>query len=228
MKKLKCVFIDMIDDRMRRTVGQEESLPPYSTFQEYSFDQQIGSRVRELFGWSTNLLKKASVSKFEISLHIITSHYLQKHGVAQHFYSPHGPKFDDKYSYFHGMNLLTIEGYNRVHLIYSIKRITNFFQEKLTTSASIRKRHHTSKRNDSFSVPVDRPRIGILTPTTNLNAAWVKLIEELQENTIVSDNIRSLIPDMHPEDFVDYSLSRNYQYILDDYIPLLTLILEVI
>jgi hypothetical protein len=228
MKKLKCVFIDMIDDRMSRVVGQEELLPPYSTFQEYSFDQKIGSRVRELFGWATDLENQKSVSGFEVSLHIITSHFLQKHGVAQHFYSPHGPKFDDKYSYLHGMNLLMIEGYNRVHLIYTIRRISKFFQEKLLTSDSKKKRYSYPKGIDSFLVPVDRPRLGILTPTSNLNAALVKRIEKFREEVVISDDIQILTSNIHPDDFIDYSLSRNYQYILDDYVPLLNSILEVI
>ena len=134
MKKLKYVFIDMEDDRRRRILEEIEYLLPYSTFQEYPFNKHIDSRVTELFGWTTDLVKDTRFGELEISIHIITLNYLRRHGVAQHFFSPHGPKFDDKYSYLHGMNLLTFEGYNRVHLIYSIKRISHIFQKKLITA----------------------------------------------------------------------------------------------
>ena len=85
MKKLKCVFIDIIEDRERRVEG-EEDLPPYSTFQEYAFDQYIESRVMEAFGWSTDLLKSSENGIFNVSIHVITSRYLKRHGVTQHFY----------------------------------------------------------------------------------------------------------------------------------------------
>lgn len=228
MKKLKCVFIDMVDDREKRLEEEEESLPPYSTFQEYPFNQYIESRVSELFGWSTDLLKSSQIVEFDISIHIITLSYLQRYGVAQHFYSPHGPKFDDKYSYLHGMNLLTFEGYNRVHLIHSIKRLSQIFQEKRITSSSIRKRHRPFHRETPFIVPVDCPRVGILTPSTNLHTTWVLQLKEIAENIEISDNILNLVPDVDPDSFVDYSLSRSYQHTLDDYIQPLKSILDVI
>ncbi|MFX0125833.1 MAG: hypothetical protein ACFFAE_19580 [Candidatus Hodarchaeota archaeon] len=228
MKKLKCVFIDMVDDRERRVEG-EESLPPYSTFQEYPFNQHIESRVREAFGWSTDLLKRSQFGDFDVSIHVITLSYLQRYGITQHFYSPHGPKFDDKYSYLHGMNLLTFEGYNRSHLIYSIKRIRHIFQKRLITAEKKRFRSiRENKVKQSFIVPVDRPRVGILTPTTNLTSSWVQDLNDLSEYNIISDDIRDLIPEISPINFVDYSLSRNYQYNLEDYNPIFDIILEII
>ncbi len=229
MKKLKCVFIDMIDDRRRRTSGQEEILPPYSTFQEYPFNQHISSRVKEIFGWTTDLMKNIRFGEFEISIHVITLSYLRQHGVTQHFYSPHGPKYDDKYSYLHGMNLLTFEGYNRVHLIFAIKRISHIFQEKLITakkksSRSIRK----NEIKNSYIIPVDKPRIGILTPTKNLTTSWVQDLNNISEFNIISDDIRDLIPDTPPDNFVDYSLSRSYKYNLDDYNQIFDQILETV
>ena len=232
MKKLKCVFIDAIDDRRGRKIGQEESLPPYSTFQEYAFNQYIGHRVKEVFGWTTNLLKDTQFGELEISIHVLTLNYLLRYGVAQHFYSPHGSRYDDKYSYLHGMNLLTFEGYNRVHLIYSIKRICHIFQKKMITSTKNRRRRkivYTTKKEEVdpfYLVPVDRPRIGILTPTTNLNSAWVRRIKSHLQGTRVSDDIRDLVPEISLDNFVDFSLSRNYQYELDDYIQSLNSILE--
>jgi len=96
MKKLKCVFIDLVDDRRRRrTLEEEENLPPYSTFEEYPFNNHIRSRVKEIFGWTTDLMKGTSFGEFEISIHVISLDYLQRHGITQHFYSPHGPKYDD-------------------------------------------------------------------------------------------------------------------------------------
>ncbi len=228
MKKLKCVFIDIVDDR-RRTLGEEENLPLYSTFQEYPFNNHIHSRVKEIFGWSTDLMKDTSFGEFEISIHVITLGYLQRHGITQHFYSPHGPKYDDKYSYLHGMNLLTFEGYNRSHLIYTIKRISHIFQEKLITAK--KKRFRSIKEDeikDSYIVPVDHPRIGILTPTVNLNTPWVQDLNDLSEFNIISDDIRDLVPDISPDNFVDYSLSRNYKYKLDDYHQIFNLILETV
>ncbi|UCG02910.1 MAG: hypothetical protein JSW11_02760 [Candidatus Heimdallarchaeota archaeon] len=227
MKKLKCVFIDAVDDRERRIEGEGEPLPPYSTFYGYYFNQYIESRVKEAFGWSTDLLKTSQIGGFDVSIHIITLSYLQRFGVAQHFYSPHGPKYDDKYSYLHGMNLLTFEGYNRVHLIYSIKRLNRIFQEKRITSLT-KKRRKSSTKETPFLVPVDYPRIGILTPKSNLKASWILQLKELSENIKISDNILDLVPDIHPDDFVDYSLSRSYKYTLDDYIPTLNSILETI
>lgn len=227
MKKLKCVFIDMVEDRERRIEGEEE-LPPYSTFQEYSFSQYIESRVKEAFGWSTDLLKRSQSGAFDLNIHIISLGYLQKYGVAQHFYSPHGPKYDDKYSYLHGMNLLAFEGYNRVHLIYSIKRLIQIFQEKRITSSLTRARRGYTPKKTPFRVPVDYPRIGILTPKINLDTIWGLQLKELAENIRISDNILNLVPDIPPEDFVDFSLSRSYQYSVDDYIPILNSILPVI
>ncbi|MFW9904518.1 MAG: hypothetical protein ACFFFH_09320 [Candidatus Thorarchaeota archaeon] len=227
MKKLKCVFIDIVEDRERRREGEEE-LPPYSTFQEYPFSQYIESRVKEAFGWSTELLKRSQSGSFSINIHIISLSYLLKYGIAQHFYSPHGPKYDDKYSYLHGMNLFTFEGYNRVHLIYSIKRLTQIFQEKRITSSLTRGRRGSTLNKTTFSVPVDFPRIGILTPTTNLDTIWGLQLKELAENIRISDNILDLVPDIPPDGFVDFSLSRSYQYDVDDYLPILKSILEVI
>ncbi len=228
MNKLKYVFIDMVDDRERRMSGDEERLPLYSTFQGYSFNQRIGSRVKEVFGWAIDFIKATKFGQLEISVHIITLNYLQRYGVAQHFYSPHGPKYDDKYSYLHGMNLLAFEGYNRVHLIYSIKRLSQIFQEQRITSSSTRRRRSPIRKETPFLVPVDCPRIGILTPTTNLHTTWAQQLKELAENIKISDNILNLIPDIHPDSFVDYSLSRSYQYTLNDYIQLLNSILEAI
>ena len=227
MKKLKCVFIDMVEDRERRIEGEEE-LPPYSTFQEYPFSQYIDSRVKEAFGWSTDLLKQSRSSSFDVSIHIISFSYLEKYGIAQHFYSPHGPKYDDKYSYLHGMNLLTFEGYNRVHLLYSIKRLILIFQEQRITSSLTRVRRGFTPKAIPFSVPVDNPRIGILTPTSNLETIWGLQLAELAENVRISDNILNLVPDIPPEDFVDFSLSRSYQYSVEDYIPILNSMLDVI
>jgi len=127
------------------------------------------------------------------------------------------------------MNLLTFEGYNRSHLIYSIKRISHIFQEKLITAK--KKRFPSIKKEDikdSYIVPVDCPRIGILTPTVNLNTPWVQDLNDLSEFTIISDDIRDLVPDIFPDNFVDYSLSRNYKYKLDDYHHIFNLILETI
>ncbi|MFX1284038.1 MAG: hypothetical protein ACFFB5_10305 [Promethearchaeota archaeon] len=229
MKKLKCVFIDMVDDRRRRTLGEEENLPPYSTFQEYPFNSHISSRVKEIFGWTTDLMKDTSFGEYEISIHVITLDYLQRHGITQHFYSPHGPKYDDKYSYLHGMNLLTLEGYNRSHLIYSIKRIRHIFQKKLITAKT--KKSRSIKVNDlrnSYVVPVDRPRVGILTPRINLHTSWVQDLNNLSEFNIISSDIRDLVPDISPDNFVDYSLSRSYKYNLDDYNQIFDQILETI
>lgn len=229
MKKLKCVFIDMVDDRRRRTIGLEEYLPPYSTFQEYPFNKHISSRIKEIFGWTTDLTKTMNNTEVEISVHIITLDYLRRHGVTQHFYSPHGPKFDDKYSYLHGANLLTFEGYNRVHLIYSIKRISHIFQEKLITAK--KKGFRSIRENEiknSYIIPVDQPRIGILTPTANLTTPWVQDLNSFSENNIISDNIQDLVPDIPPDNFVDYSLSRSYKYNLDDYNQIFDLILETV
>ncbi len=232
MKKLKCVFIDMVDDRWRRTLDNEENIPTHTTFMEYPFNREIGSRVNQLFGWTTDLLTIMNDVEVEISVHIITIDYLRRHGVTQHFYSPHGPKFDDKYSYLHGANLLTFEGYNRVHLIYSIKRITRIIESKrIITSTRLESMDgHRPKRgvNKFFPVPVDRPRIGILTPTRNLNSAWVTRLKEKSNFIMVSDDIRDLIPDVHPDAFVDYSLSRNYHYTLDDYILPLNSLLKAV
>lgn len=235
MKKLKCVFIDIVDDRRRRTKGQEEGISYYSTFQEYLFNQHITSRVSQLFGWTTSLMKVSDYgNEIKICIHVITLNYLRNHGVSQHFYSPHGPDYDDKYSYLHGMNLLAFEGYNRVHLIYSIKRISTVFQTKRITDAINKKRlvrRKKRKRTNSFElvteVPVDQPRIGILTPITNLNKPWVRRIKKYKENIIISDDIRNLVPEVDPDNFIDYSLSRNYKFILDDYIYPLNSILEV-
>ncbi|MFX0014372.1 MAG: hypothetical protein ACFFB2_08550 [Promethearchaeota archaeon] len=229
MKKLKCVFIDMIEDRQRRSLALDEPLPLYSTFQEYSFDKHIGSRVNQLFGWTTDLIKN---SFYELSIHVITSDYLNRHGVAQHFYSPHGPKYDDKYSYLHGMNLLAFEGYNRVHLIYTITKLDQIFQKKQVTSDSRKKiqlqRLATDRADLPFLVPVDHPRIGILTPSKNLNSFWVNQLRNQDKNVIISDNFRDLVPDIEPTEFVDFSLSRSYKYSLDDYIPLLDSIIKMI
>ena len=232
MKKLKCVFIDIVGDRRRKTIGFEENISFHSTFMEYPFNREIGSCVDQLFGWTTDLTKTMNNTEVEISVHIITLDYLRRHGVTQHFYSPHGPKFDDKYSYLHGANLLTFEGYNRVHLIYSIKKITRIFQSKrIFTSTRLESLDgNRPKRGVShfFPVPVDRPRIGILTPTINLNSAWVSRLKEKTNLIMVSDDIRDLVPNVDPEDFVDYSLSRNYHYTLDDYIQPLNSILQAV
>ncbi|MHA2248255.1 MAG: hypothetical protein ACXADY_25115 [Candidatus Hodarchaeales archaeon] len=228
MKKLKCVFIDMVDDRRRRTISPEEYLPLYSTFQGYSFNKKIESRVKELFGWTTDLMKDIRLSEFSVSIHVITSNYLRQHGVTQHFYSPHGPKYDDKYSYLHGMNLLAFEGYNRVHLIYTIKRISHIFQEKLITAKKkLFRSMRENKIKDSYIIPVDQPRIGILTPTANLTTSWAQDLNNIEFN-IISDDIRNLVPDIPPNNFVDYSLSRSYKYNLDDYNRIFDLILETV
>ncbi|MFX0172482.1 MAG: hypothetical protein ACFE9L_11225, partial [Candidatus Hodarchaeota archaeon] len=218
MKKLKCVFIDFVDDRKKRTKEQEEEDSQYSTFQEYLFNQQINSRVSQLFGWTTTLIKALNNSyKLKICVHIITLNYLRKNGVTQHFYSPHGPDYDDKYSYLHGMNILTFEGYNRVQLIFSIKRICRIFQNKQISSTSIKRfgyrnlSRKISTLNLKSKVPVDQPRIGILIPTRKLNETWAKQIKDYKQNVTISDDIRDLIPDIDPDDFIDYSLSRNYQ-----------------
>jgi hypothetical protein len=235
VKKLKCVFIDFVDDRKKRTKEQEEEDTQYSTFQDYLFNQQINSRVSQLFGWTTTLIKALNDSyKLKICIHIITLNYLRKYGVTQHFYSPHGPNYDDKYSYLHGMNILTFEGYNRVQLIFSIKRICRIFQSKQVPSTSIKRfgRRNLSRKtsflNLKSKVPVDQPRIGILIPTRKLNETWAKQIKDCKQNVTISDDIRDLIPDIDPDDFIDYSLSRNYQYTLKNYIPLLNSILEVV
>ena len=223
----------MVDDRRRRYFSLEDTISPHSTFNEYQFNREIGSRVSQLFGWTTDLLKIMNSIEVEISVHIITLDYLRRHGVSQHFYSPHGPKFDDKYSYLHGANLLTFEGYNRVHLIYSIKRITQIFQSKwvgLTNMTRLKSLDERRLRREvnTFPVPVDRPRIGILTPTANLKSAWVNRLKEKKKDIKISDDIRNLIPDIDPENFVDYSLSRNYNYILENYIEPLNSILETV
>ena len=228
MKKLKCVFIDMVEDREIRVKG-EEDLPPYSTFQEYLFDQYIESRVMETFGWSTDIVKSSQSGVFDVSIHIVTSKYLKLHGVAQHFYSPHGPKYDDKYSYLHGMNLLTFEGYSRSHLIYTIKRINHIIQEKLITAK--KKPFRSVKGNElinSYTVPVDHPRVGILTPTLNLKTKWVQDLNNISEYIIISSDLRDLVPDIPPDNFVDYSLSRSYKFILDDYVQVFDQILEIV
>jgi hypothetical protein len=126
------------------------------------------------------------------------------------------------------MNLLTFEGYNRVHLIYSIKRLTQIIQEKRITSSLTRQRRGASPKKITFSVPVDYPRIGILTPTANLDTIWGLQLEEIAENIRISDNILNLVPEISPDGFVDFSLSRSYQYSVDDYIPILNSILDVI
>ncbi|MFX0050327.1 MAG: hypothetical protein ACFFAJ_08880 [Candidatus Hodarchaeota archaeon] len=235
MKKLKCVFIDFVDDRKRRIKQQEEGNSPYSTFQEYLFNQQINSRVSQLFGWTTTLIKELNDSyKLKICIHIITLDFLRRHGVTQHFYSPHGPDYDDKFSYLHGMNILTFEGYNRVQLIFSIKRICRIFQSKQIPSASMKRltrrnlRRKTSNFDLKSKVPVDHPRIGILIPNKKLNEPWAKRMKDYKQNVTISNDIRDLIPYIDPDDFIDYSLSRNYQYTLDDYIHLLNSILEIL
>lgn len=225
-----------MEDRKRRTKGQEEEISYYSTFQEYLFNQHISSMVSQLFGWTTSLMKVSQYGdEIKICIHVITLNYLRKYGVSQHFYSPHGPDYDDKYSYLHGMNLLTFEGHDRVHLIYSIKRISTVFQTKRITDAVNKRRpapRKIRKSANSFElipeVPVDQPRIGILTPTANLNKFWVKKLKRFNENIIISDDIRDLVPELDPENFIDYSLSRNYKFILDDYICLLNSILDVV
>ncbi|MFX1517331.1 MAG: hypothetical protein ACFFC6_13590 [Promethearchaeota archaeon] len=228
MKKLKCVFIDMVEDRKKRIEG-EEDLPPYSTFQEYPFNQYIKTRVTEVFGWSTDLLKSSQNNTFNISIHVITSRYLEHHGVAQHFYSPHGPKYDDKYSYLHGINLLAFEGYNRSHLIFTIKRINRIFQEKLITAKKKPFRSvKETELKDSYTVPTDHPRVGILTPTLSLKTTWVQDLNNLSESIIISDDLRDLVPDIPPDNFVDFSLSRSYKFILDDYIQVFDQILEIV
>jgi len=228
MKKLKCVFIDMVEAREMRAEG-EEGLPPYSTFQEYVFDQYIESRVMETFGWSTDLVIRSQSGVFDVNIHIITSEYLKLHGVAQHFYSPHGSKYDDKYSYLHGMNLLAFEGYSRSHLNYTIKRISHIIQEKVITAKKkpFRSVKETELKN-SYTVPVDHPRVGILTPTLNLKTTWVQDLINISEYIIISDDLRDLVPDIPPDNFVDYSLSRSYKFILEDYIQVFDQILEII
>ncbi|MHA2225373.1 MAG: hypothetical protein ACXAC8_09225 [Candidatus Hodarchaeales archaeon] len=163
----------------------------------------------------------------EICIHIITLNYLRHNGISQHFYSPHGPEYDDKYSYLHGMNLLTFEGYSRAHLINSIDRIKTIFQTKHVGNMVEKKPYYRlrSRKNKMKSlemkVPVDRPRIGILIPQKTLIRKWVKELRGKFKNLTISDDIRNLLPDIEPESFVDYSLSRSYQYTLENYIPLL-------
>jgi hypothetical protein len=184
--------------------------------------------VKELFGWTTDLVKNVNQKEdIEICIHIITLNYLRHNGISQHFYSPHGPEYDDKYSYLHGMNLLTFEGYSRAHLINSIDRIKTIFQTKHVGNMVEKKPYYRlrSRKNKMKSlemkVPVDRPRIGILIPQKTLIRKWVKELRGKFKNLTISDDIRNLLPDIEPESFVDYSLSRSYQYTLENYIPLL-------
>ncbi len=219
----------MIDDRRGRNNETNDEDSYYSTFILYQFNNIISSRVRQLFGWSTDISKTTSLGFFEISLHIIYFNYLLKHGVSQHFYSPHGPDYDDKYSYLHGMNLLSFEGYSRSFTIHSIKRIISIIKHT-ESSYGTQKKYSARKRllnKKSLIVPVDKPRVGILTPSQNLNDDWVNRLRNLREEVQISDDIREFA-NLSPDDFVDYSLSRSYNYTLEDYIDLLELILQEI
>jgi len=221
----------MTEDRLRRTREEEVEDSYYSTFNLYQFNNLISSRVRQLFGWSTDISKTTSLGFFEMSIHIVFFNYLLKYGIAQHFYSRHGPEFDDKYSYLHGMNLLSFEGYTRAHTIYTIKRIMNISEQTERPLYKVKKKYKSRAQvlhEKRIIVPVDQPRIGILTPSKNLNTAWVTRLRSFREDVQISDDIRDLVANLSQDDFVDYSLSRNYTYNLEDYIHILNLILQEI
>lgn len=212
--KLKCVFIDRYH-------------PRFQTFSEYNFDAVIKTRFHELFGWSTILRISLQSTLYEMTLHIISEDYLLEHGVTQHFYSRHGPSYDDKYSYLHGLNLLTFEGRSRTHTIYVIRRIMEIISTQKTVGTRRDKRASILDQK-SYTIPVDTPRLGILTHADTLEAEWVYRVSSLGDSIRVSDDIRTLIPDISPTDFIEYSLSRNYTYSLIDYIPCFQQVLEII
>lgn len=220
----------MIHDQRRRAIETDDENSYYSTFNIYQFNNIISSRVRQLFGWSTDISKTTSLGYFEMSIHIIFFNYLLRHGVAQHFYSHHGPEYDDKYSYLHGMNLLSFEGYSRAFTIHTIKRIINIIKhaESIYTTQKKYKTRERLLEAKRVIVPVDKPRVGILTPSRNLNDEWVIRLRALREDVQISDDIRDLVANLSPDDFVDYSLSRSYKYILEDYVDILDLILQEI
>jgi hypothetical protein len=79
-----------------------------------------------------------------------------------------------------------------------------------------------------YTVPVDKPRLGVLTPSSALEADWVYRIRSLGDIIQVSDNIQTLVPNILPDEFVEYSLSRNYAYSLIDYLFCLQQVLDLI
>ncbi|MFW9779969.1 MAG: hypothetical protein ACFFE8_14025 [Candidatus Heimdallarchaeota archaeon] len=163
----------------------------------------------------------------EVSLQIIFEDYLREHGVTQHFYSPHGPNFDDKYSYLHGVNLLMFEGRSRAHTIYVIRKLMEIIVTQKTSGTRKDRRARLLDQKE-YSVPVDQPRLGILTPSPNLDSDWVSRVRSEKESVTISDDLRTLLPDIAQTNFVEYSLSRNYAYSLIDYIPCFQQVLNLI
>ncbi|MFW9854703.1 MAG: hypothetical protein ACFFFG_06565 [Candidatus Thorarchaeota archaeon] len=163
----------------------------------------------------------------EVSLQIIFEDYLREHGVTQHFYSPHGPNFDDKYSYLHGANLLMFEGRSRAHAIYIIRKLMEIIASQKTAGTRRDKRARLLDQKE-YKVPVDQPRLGILTPSRNLDSDWVGRLSIMKESVTISDDIRTLIPNISKAKFVEYSLSRNYASSLIDYIPCFQQVLDLI
>lgn len=220
IKKIKCIHIEMNPD--------PENI--FSTFEDFKFNKLIKSKIEQLYGWSTDIPIRTPMGSFEICLHILTYAYIKRHGVQQHFISKHGSEYDDVYSYFQGLNLLVFTTFTRHQLLQDSQKIKAVFREnKISPDLKFKQRLVRNPRIQKIApiaVPVDTPRVGIMVPTSLLKTDWVFGLQDLRlklkTEISVTDKIEKLIPTTPFNAFIDYNLSRNYQSVLKDYIPLLT------
>jgi hypothetical protein len=204
----------------------------FSTFKAFDFQKRIESRIEQLYGWSTDILLRTPIGSFELCLHVMTRSYLKTHGVQQHFLSKHGSEYDDIYSYFQGMNLLLFTAFTQHQLLQDSQIIKALFREnKLSPDfqhKQVRFRRSRSRKISPAAVPVDKPRIGIIIPLGLLQTEWVSGLQDLRIKgnleITVSNKLEEFIPSTPFNAFIDYSLSRNYQSELKDYIPLLQIL----
>ena len=209
MKKIKLVFIDFQNgSHNQSSVLDEETIINYVTFTDYQFDSVLTSRFRQKFGWMTDLIDLALIPEYEVSIHVIFMDYLREYGITQLFKSRHGRQYDDIYSYIEGMNLLAFEGYTRAYTIFIIKSIINLIQYS------------------PIDVPVDKPIIQILSPRKKMDTQWNKRLQSHPDTVGVSNDL--FLREINTERFIDYSLSRNYQHTLKEYIHPLEAILAII
>ncbi len=205
-KKLKICFIDMEHTQM----GKDDStmwFTPHSTFYGYDFDKDIETRVKERFGWSTDLEKLINSHSVELTIHIISYNFLQKQGIVEKFHSKHGREFDDYYSYLECMNVLAVKGNSEKQLKETAKNLIKLVEKKT-----------------SVPIAVDIPRVVLLVPEIIHSSYWISSLKQQPHFSICSD-IRDFIHDFEYDDFIDLSLSRGYKYQLKDYLKLFNLIL---
>ena len=209
MQKIKLVFIDFQNgSHNQSSVLDEKTKIKYATFTDYQFDSDITSRFHQKFGWTTDLIDSVLIPEYEVSIHVIFMDYLREYGITQLFKSRHGREYDDVYSYIEGMNLLAFEGYTRAYTIFIIKSILNLIQYS------------------PIDVPVDKPIIRILTQRKNIDTPWIKRLQSHPDTVGVSNDL--FLREINTERFIDYTLSRNYQHTLKEYIHPLEAILALI